>query len=112
MLLLGIELWTSGRAVYWQVLCVTLTQAGVITEKGAHLRKSLYKIQLIEVFSQLVSKIGGGAQSIVGVATLELLVLGSKGEQAEQDRGSKPVKNIPPWPLHQLLLLDLLEFLS
>jgi hypothetical protein len=31
-------------------------------------------------------------------------------EQAEQARGSKPVKNIPPWPLHQLLLSDLLEF--
>ena len=38
--------------------------------------------------------------------------LGSIREQAEQARGSKPVKNIPPWPLHQLLLPDLLEFQS
>jgi hypothetical protein len=38
--------------------------------------------------------------------------LGSKREQAEQARGSKPVKNIPPWLLHQLLLSDLLEFQS
>ena len=38
--------------------------------------------------------------------------LGSIREQAEQARGSKPVKNIPPWPLHQLLLSDLLEFQS
>jgi hypothetical protein len=36
--------------------------------------------------------------------------LGSIREQAEQARGDKPVKNIPPWPLHQLLLPDLLEF--
>ena len=41
-----------------------------------------------------------------------LVVLGSIREQAEQARGGKPVKNIPPWPLHQLLLSDLLEFQS
>ena len=41
-----------------------------------------------------------------------LVVLGSIREQAEQARGSKPVSNIPPWPLHQLLLPDLLEFQS
>jgi hypothetical protein len=38
--------------------------------------------------------------------------LGSIREQAEQARGSKPVRNIPPWPLYQLLLPDLLEFQS
>jgi hypothetical protein len=38
--------------------------------------------------------------------------LGSVREQAEQARRSKPVKNIPPWLLHQLLLPDLLEFQS
>jgi hypothetical protein len=36
--------------------------------------------------------------------------LGSIREQAEQARGGKPVSSIPPWPLHQLLLPDLLEF--
>jgi hypothetical protein len=41
-----------------------------------------------------------------------LVVLGSIREQAEQARGSKPVKNIPPWLLHQLLLSVLLEFQS
>ena len=41
-----------------------------------------------------------------------LVVLGSIREQAEQARGSKPVSNIPPWPLNQLLLPDLLEFQS
>jgi hypothetical protein len=41
-----------------------------------------------------------------------LVVLGSIREQAEQARGNKPVRNIPPWPLHQLLLPDLLEFQS
>ena len=40
------------------------------------------------------------------------VVLGYIREQAEQARGSKPVSNIPPWPLHQLLLPDLLEFQS
>ena len=38
--------------------------------------------------------------------------LGSIREQAEQARGGKPVMNIPPWPLHQLLLSDLPEFLG
>jgi hypothetical protein len=38
--------------------------------------------------------------------------LGSVREQAEQAWGRKPVKNIPPWLLLQLLLSDLLEFQS
>jgi hypothetical protein len=54
-------------------------------------------------FSQLVIK---GERPLVG-GTISGLV-----EQAEQVRGSKPVSNIPPWPLHQLLLPDLLEFQS
>jgi hypothetical protein len=48
----------------------------------------------------------------VGGAISGLAVLGSIREQAEQATGSKPVRNIPPWPLHQLLLSDLLEFQS
>ena len=60
-------------------------------------------------FSQLVIK-GGG--SLVGGITFGLVLLGSIREQDEQARGSKPVRNIPPWPLHQLLLPDLLEFQS
>jgi hypothetical protein len=39
-------------------------------------------------------------------------VLGSIRKQAEQGKESKPVTNIPPCPLHQLLLSDLLEFQS
>ena len=65
-----------------------------------------------KAFSQLVIK-GGRVQPIVGGAIPGLVVLGSIGKEAEQARGSKPVKNIPPWPLHDLLLLsDLLEFQS
>jgi hypothetical protein len=60
-------------------------------------------------FSQLVIK-GGGP--LVGSAIPGLVVLGSIRKQTEQARGSKPVSNIPPWPLHQLLLPDLLEFQS
>jgi hypothetical protein len=48
----------------------------------------------------------------VGGAIPELVVLGSIRKQTEQTRGSKPVKNVLPLPLHQLLLPDLLEFLS
>jgi hypothetical protein len=62
-----------------------------------------------KAFSQLVIK---GRGPIVGGATLGLAVLGSIREQAEEARGSKPVSNISPWPLHQLLLPDLLEFQS
>ena len=60
-----------------------------------------------KAFSQLVIK---GERSLVGGTISGLVVLGSIREQAEQARGSKPVKNIPPWLLHQLLLSDLLEF--
>jgi hypothetical protein len=62
-----------------------------------------------EAFSRLVIK-GGGPT--VGGAISGLVVLGSIRKQAEQARGSKPVRNIPPWPLHQFLLPDLLEFQS
>ena len=62
-----------------------------------------------KAFSQLVIK---GKRPLVGGASSGLAVLGSIREQAEQARGGKPVKNIPPWPLHQLLLSDLLEFQS
>jgi hypothetical protein len=62
-----------------------------------------------KAFSQLVIK---GERPLVGGTIPELAVLGSIREQAEQARGSKPVKNIPPWLLHQLLLPDLLEFQS
>jgi hypothetical protein len=56
-------------------------------------------------FSQLVIK---GERPLVGGTISGLVVLGSVREQAEQVRESKPVSSIPPWPLHQLLLPDLL----
>jgi hypothetical protein len=62
-----------------------------------------------KAFSQLVIKVGG---SLVGGSISGLVVLGSIRQQAEQARASKPLKNIPPWPLHQLLLPYLLEFQS
>jgi hypothetical protein len=60
-------------------------------------------------FSQLVIK---GEGLLVGGTISGLVALGSIKEQAEQARGSKPVKNILLWPLHQLLLPDLPEFQS
>ena len=62
-----------------------------------------------KAFSQLVIK---GERPLVGGDIPGLVVLGSIREQAEQARGGKPVKNISPWPLQQLLLPDLFEFQS
>jgi hypothetical protein len=76
-------------------------------KKELQLGKCFHEIQL-GAFPWLVIKVG----PIVGGAIPELVVLGSIRKQAEQARGSKPVRNIPPWPLHQLLLPDLLEFQS
>jgi hypothetical protein len=42
----------------------------------------------------------------VGSTIPGLVVLGCVRKQAEQGRGSKPINNIPPWPLHQLLLMQ------
>jgi hypothetical protein len=44
----------------------------------------------------------------------ELMSLGSIRKQAEQAMRSKSISNIPPWPLHQLLLQAsaLLDFQS
>jgi hypothetical protein len=60
-----------------------------------------------KAFSQLVIK---GERPLVGGTISGLVVLGSIREQAEQASGGKPVKNIPPWLLHQLLLPDLPQF--
>jgi hypothetical protein len=62
-----------------------------------------------KAFPQLVIK---GERPLVGGTISGLVVLGSIREQAEQAGGSKPIKNIPPWLLHQLLLSYLLEFQS
>jgi hypothetical protein len=48
-----------------------------------------------KAFSQLVIK---GEGPLVGGTIPGLVVLGSIRKQADQDRGNKPVKNIPPWP--------------
>jgi hypothetical protein len=76
--------------------------------KELQLGKCLHEIQLWGIFS--ISDQGGGP--IVGGTIPELVVLSSIRKQPEQARGSKPVSNIPPWPLHQLLLSDQLEFQS
>jgi hypothetical protein len=93
--------------LYWLVLCQHDT-AGVITGKELQLRKCLHESNC-KAFSQLVIK---GERPLVGGTISGLVVSGSIREQAEQTRGSKPVKNIPSWLLHQFLLPDLLEFQS
>jgi hypothetical protein len=60
-----------------------------------------------KAFSQLVIQ---GERPLVSGIIPGFVVLGSIREQTEQTSRSKPVKNIPPWSLYQLLLSDLLEF--
>jgi hypothetical protein len=50
---------TQRNPVYWLILCVNLTQAGVITEKELQLGKYLHEIQLWDIFS--ISDQGGKA---------------------------------------------------
>ena len=94
--------------VYWLVLCQLDTGWSYHRERsfswGSASRRSSCK-----AFSQLVM---GGGRPPCGWCHFWAGSLGSVREQAEQAGGSKPVKNIPPWPLHQLLLPDLLEFQS
>jgi hypothetical protein len=69
-------------------------------------------ISSCKAFSQLVIK---GERPRVDGTISGLVVLGSIREQTEQARGSKPVRNIPPWPLHLTCLSsspDFLWFLS
>ena len=80
--------------MYWLILCVNLTQAGVITEKGAFLEEMSHAIQLQGIFS--ISDQGRRAQPIVGGAIAGQVVLGSVRKQAEQARGSKPVSSTLP----------------
>ena len=64
-----------------------------------------------KAFSQLVINGGGPSPFWVGAIT-GLMVLGSTRKQAEQAKRNKPGDNTLIWPLHQLLLPDLLEFQS
>ena len=59
-------------------------------------------ISSCKTFSQFVIK-RGRSQLIVSGAIPGLVVLVSKRKQAEQARASKPVKQHPSMPLHQLL---------
>ena len=94
--------------LYWLVLCQLDTGWSYHRERSftwgnASMRSSC------GAFSQLVIK---GERPLVGGTISGLVSLGSIIKQAEQARGSKPVRNIPLWPLHQLLLSDLPEFQS
>jgi hypothetical protein len=92
--------------MYWLVLCQLDTGWSYHRKRnfswGNASRRSSCK-----AFSQLVNK---GGRPLVGGTISGLVVLDSIREQAEQARVSKPVKNISPRPLHQLLLSDPLEF--
>jgi hypothetical protein len=103
-------LWT-GTAVLDPVLASfvsTWHRLELSQRKELHLGKCLHEIQLQGIFS--ISDLAG--RSPCGWCHLWASSLGSIREQAEQARGSKPVSDIPPWPLHQLLHPDQLEFQS
>jgi hypothetical protein len=85
-----------------------LTQLELSQRKELHLGKCFHEIQLQGIFSIRDQE----ERAPCGWYHLWAGSLGSIREQAEQARGSKPVKNIPPWLLHQRLLPDLLEFHS
>ena len=96
------------KELYWQVLCQHDTGWSYHRERSFSWGSASMR-SICKAFSQLVIKARG---PFVSGAISGLVVLASIREQAEQARGSKPVSNIPPWPLYQLLLPDLLEFQS
>ena len=98
--------WKWNWEVYWLVFVSIWHRLELSQRKELQLGKCLHEIQLWDIFS--ISDQG----SLVGGIISGLVVLGSIREQAEQSRWSKPVRNISPWPLHQLLLPDLLQFQS
>jgi hypothetical protein len=98
----------KANTLYWLVLCQLDTSWNYHRERSLPLGNASMRASY-KAFSQLVIKIG---RPIMGGAIPGLLALGSIRKQAEQGRGCKPVSNIRPWPLHQLLLPDLLGFQS
>ena len=98
---------TRGQ-LYWMVLCQVDAGYSYHRERSSSWGNISMRSSCGE-FSQIVIIVGG---PLVGGTISGLVFLGSIREQAEQARGSKPVSNIPPWPLHQLLLPDLLEVQS
>ena len=51
---------------------------------------------------------GKGAQPIVDIIILGLVVLGAIRKQAEEAMGSKPISSTPPWPLQVPALYEFL----
>jgi hypothetical protein len=62
-----------------------------------------------KAFSTIVIK---GERPLVGGTISGLVVLVLKESRLSKPGESKPVRNIPSWFLHQLLLSDMLEFQS
>ena len=69
------------RYYTWWSLCVNLTQARVIREKGASTEELSPGDPAVRHFSQLM--ITGGGLSLAGGAFCRLVVLGSTRKQAE-----------------------------
>jgi hypothetical protein len=93
---------------YWLVLCQLDTSWSYHRERSFSWGNAS-KRSSCKAFSELVIK---RERPLVGGTISGLVVLGSIREQAEQARGGKPVKNISPWLLHQLLLSNMLKFQS
>jgi hypothetical protein len=96
--------WPVGACTGW--FCVsTWHRLGLSQRKELQLGKCHHDIQLWGIFS--ITDQGGKDP-----CGLDHLWAGSLGFYKRGGWAIKPVKNIPPWPLHQLLLPDLPEFQS
>ena len=97
--------WQGVNCTNW--FCVlTWHRLKLSPRKEHHLGKCLHEIHLWGIFS-----LGDqGGRGHCGWCNSWAGVLGSIRKKTEQARESHPVSNISPWPLHQLLLPELLEF--
>jgi hypothetical protein len=85
---------------FWGRKCWLLTWPKL--ESSEKTRTSVEEMPPRNPFSQLVTIWELGEASLGGNIP-RMVVLGSRGKQAEQAMRSKPVSSTPPWALHQLL---------
>jgi hypothetical protein len=93
---------TRGQ-LYWLVLCVNLTQTGVITEKGASVGKCLHELQLQSIFS--ITDQGGRAHCgwchpwTGSLRFYKKVTWASQGKQASKEHPSMASASAPAfWP--------------
>jgi hypothetical protein len=97
----------------WDLLIPNQEMKGLFLPVLAGFVSTWHKLELPQLYCIFsISDQGGQGSAHCGWCHLWAGSPGSIRKQAVQAKGSKPVRNIPPWPLLQLLLPDLLEFQS